>query len=172
MGSAQLRRWIGSFLCIVGTLASLSFAWATFTEPRFDREGLEGEHPLVGDVDAEPLSLTVQAGGELVASELRLGKSCRGYMSKESTNVRVYFEQPEHASIEITLESEHRNALIVNGPDGAWHCVRSSSDRKSVLVLDAPNKGQIDIWAANFSEDRRDAATLTVRPIVAEEKLD
>lgn len=166
MARGQLRQWIGSILCIVGTLASLNWAWASFTEPRFDREAEAGEHPLVGDVDAEPLSLSVQAGGELVASELRLGKDCRGYMAKASTNVRVYFEQPEDASIEITLESEHRNALIVNGTDGEWHCVRSSSDHKSVLNLEAPNKGQLDIWAANFSEGRLDPATLTVRPVL------
>lgn len=143
----------------------LSWSWASRTQPRFDQDTASGEHLLVGDVDATPLTLRVEAGGDLIASELKLGGDCRGYMSKASTNVRVYFEQPENASVEIALQSAHRNALIINGTDGQWHCAQSDKGHRAIVRLDAPNQGQIDIWAANFSETRRDEATLTIRAI-------
>lgn len=153
-------------MLLLGVVATSGAVWAQLTQPRFDQEATEGEHPLVGDVDAAPLSLVVQAGGELIASELKLGEDCRGYISKDATNVRVYFEDPENASVEIVLESEHRNALIINSTDGQWYCAQSDKNHRSVVRLDAPNKGQIDIWAANFNETRRDEATLTIRPIL------
>lgn len=164
MDRATFRR----LLCLavgVCLTATISWSWASRTQPRFDQEATSGEHLLVGDVDATPLTLTVEAGGELIASELKLGDHCRGYISKASTNVRVYFEQPDNASIEIVLESAHRNALIINGTDGQWHCAQSDKDHKTVVRLDALTQGQIDIWAANFSETRRDEATLTIRSI-------
>jgi len=159
-------RWPLVFCVLTGLLIATSWVGAQVTVPRFDQEATDGELPLIGDVDAAPLSLVVQAGGELVASELKLGDHCRGYISKASTNVRVYFEQAENAAIEITLESNRKNGLVINSADGQWHCAQSDDQHRSVVRIDAPTKGQIDIWAANFDAQRRDDATLTVRPIL------
>lgn len=160
-------RW--SFLPVALLLALLawnSIGSASRTQPRFDQTPLEGTHHLVADAASEPLRIDVKTGGGLSVSGLTLGANCRGFISRKSANVRVQFKQTGNASVELELEDKKPNALIVNGPDGRWHCARSGRDHKSTLRIDAANSGQIDIWAGGFNETRRDAATLTVRAVV------
>lgn len=166
MNGSSLRWLFLPVTLMLSLLAWTSIVSASLTQPRFDQAATNGRHHLAGEVDAAPLRIAVRAGGKLVASDLQLGEACRGYISADSTNVRVEFEQSEDASIEIELESTQRNSLIVNGPDGRWHCALSDDDHKSTLRIDATNSGQIDIWAGSFNDTRRDAATLTVRAVV------
>lgn len=130
--------------------------------PRLDAHALFGTRAFVGAPHSEAISMPVEAGGTTAASDLKLGSDCRGWIDATAPALRIDFQQSDDVDLEIHVDASEKNALIINGSDGRWHCAPSNSEHQSAIRLLKPNTGQIDVWVGVFQEARA-ATTVTVR---------
>lgn len=127
-----------------------------------------GLDPSFGEVDLSAgfgsYSIDIVAGG-LVDAFDALGDqgdhSCFGYIA-EAPDFRVHYDGAG-ASLTISNMSEADTTLVVNDPNGTWHCDDDSAGYPNPAVtLSNPPSGQYDIWVGTFSEEEFPDATLTV----------
>jgi hypothetical protein len=62
------------------------------------------------------------------------------------------------------VEARDDTVLLVNTPDGEWHCNDDYSGLNPALTFEAPQEGQYDIWVGTYSATNGDypPATLAV----------
>jgi heat shock protein HslJ len=100
----------------------------------------------------DPFIVSVNGGGELNASAL--GGECNGYINP-SPVVRVNWQGEADIS-NIFFYSDHDPTLIIQSPDGAFHC----NDDANRLLLDPsitfqkPQKGVYNIWVGSYYPDQ------------------
>ena len=108
------------------------------------------------DLDAgnplDPFIISVNGGGTLDASAL--GGDCRGYVNAEPV-VRIHWSGKADMS-RVFFYSDHDPTLIVQTPDGAFHC----NDDANALLLDPsltfekPQPGTYNIWVGSYYPDQ------------------
>lgn len=108
--------------------------------------------------------ISVLAGGETRGqyTDRELDMRCSGYFA-EAPDFRVFYT-PGDAEFSFYVESQDDTVLLVNTPDGEWHCNDDTSGLDPALTFDAPLAGQYDIWVGTFSPvgDDYPAATLAM----------
>ena len=116
------------------------------------------------DIDAgnplDPFIVSVNGGGRLDASAL--GGDCYGFVNIEPV-VRINW-QGETEMSRIFFYSDHDPTLIVQSPDGEFHC----NDDANVLLLDPsitfqhPEPGTYNIWVGSYYPDQLIPGVLVV----------
>ena len=118
-----------------------------------------GGTPLFGDVTLtsgftpDPHVIAVNAGGPDSAADN--GASCTGYIAADQPDYRVNYATGSYP-LGIFVRSSADTTLIVNAPDGSWHCNDDFSqlDASSPgIVFDSPTSGQYDIWVGTYGSD-------------------
>lgn len=138
-------------------MAAALLLWGAL--PRLDGVPTFGTLYFAVTPDAAPLTVPVQAGGDVAASTLELHPDCRGYIQGAAPTLRLNLTQPGAHDLQIQLQAEARSSLVVNGSDGRWYCARPGTTTR--VTLPRPNSGQLDIWAGGFTELPHNA-TLTI----------
>jgi hypothetical protein len=74
------------------------------------------------------------------------------------------FFTPDGAPLSFYVEARDDTVLLVNTPDGEWHCNDDYSGLNPALTFEAPQEGQYDIWVGTYSATNGDypPATLAV----------
>ncbi len=115
---------------------------------------IQADNPL------DPFIVSVNGGGSLDASAL--GGDCRGYVNIQPV-ARINW-QGEAEMSRVFFYSDHDPTLIVQSPDGEFHC----NDDANVLLLDPsitfqnPEPGVYNIWVGSYYPDQLIPGVLVV----------
>lgn len=88
---------------------------------------------------------------------------CSGYFA-EAPDFQVFFSPHMGLPLSFYVESREDTVLLVNTPDGEWHCNDDASAVNPALTFAAPAAGRYDIWVGTYDRTPADfpAATLAV----------
>ncbi len=113
----------------------------------------------------DPHTVEIQAGGELDASEHDLGPGCLGNIAT-APDYDVVYTAGETFPLIFSVESEADTTLIINGPDGSWHCNDDTNGLNPQVTFESPQSGLYDVWVGTYYEgDGLPPATLNVSEI-------
>jgi hypothetical protein len=137
---------------LVASVASAN-EWATAT-------------PLFGTVDLttgftpDPHQVSVTAGGSDATSVVGAPDTCLGKIAAAQPDVRLNFTGGQ-LPLRIFVNSETDTTLVVNAPDGSWHCNDDGTDSglNPLIQFDAPPTGQYDIWVGVYGDEAATAAS-------------
>jgi hypothetical protein len=116
---------------------------------------VSGSETLDPGFEPDPVTVSVQAGGDVDLSTLSLGSECVGWavarpdvivnLTGSGTRLRFY------------ASSSSDTALAVLGPNGAWHC-NDDTDGNNPDVTVAPSvPGTYRVWVTSYSQAAADA---------------
>lgn len=121
-----------------------------------------GEINLRSGFMPDPRRIALRAGGPVPAANASAG--CTGSIAR-APDYQITYTAGRQPLI-IRTESDTDTTLVVNDPDGVWHCDDDSrSEGNAEVNLDKPSPGVYDIWVGTFGGGTA-AATLilTERP--------
>lgn len=121
-----------------------------------------GEINLRSGFTPDPRRIALRAGGPVPAANV--SDSCTGSIAR-APDYQITYTSGRQPLI-VRTESDTDTTLVINDPDGVWHCDDDSRGEGNAEVnLDKPSSGVYDIWVGTFSGGTA-AATLilTERP--------
>lgn len=108
----------------------------------------------------DPTTIQITAGGavdpSLDASAASAG--CSGMTTAAPTYRVAYTNTTNAALLRIYAESSDDTTLIVNAPDGNWHCVDDTFGLNPAVDFQNPQTGQYDIWVGVYGGGQTSAA--------------
>ena len=119
------------------------------TDPHFGTINLrEGFTP-------DPHSVQITAGGSNSVRALNLGSGCTGFAAT-APDLRLHWSG-DTGLLNIFFEANNPGddtTLIINAPDGSWHCNDDahSGTLNPQLHFSNPASGQYDIWVGTFHQ--------------------
>lgn len=121
---------------------------------------VHGTVSLSANFQPDPHAVQVTAGGNFDASELPV-EGCVGFIETQP-DYRVMYEAGSYPLV-FGAVSESDTTLVINAPDGSWHCDDDSWDDGDPLVgFRKPQSGQYDIWVGSYDSSERPEAMLAV----------
>ncbi len=121
-----------------------------------------GEITLRSGFTPDPRRIALRAGGPVPASNA--GAGCSGSIAR-APDYQITYTAGRQPLI-IRTEADTDTTLVINDPDGVWHCDDDGrGDRNAEVNLDKPSSGIYDIWVGTYGGGTA-AATLilTERP--------
>lgn len=113
----------------------------------------------------DPNWISVLAGGSVRAqyTDAATGSPCTGHFA-EAPDFRVHFTAEENFPLSFFVEARDDTVLLVNTPDGTFHCNDDSQGLNPALTFEDPLEGQYDIWVGTYAPTNGDypPATLSV----------
>lgn len=123
----------------------------------------------------DPNWISVLAGGPNRSeySDVASGGACIGYFA-EAPDMRVHYEAGTQYPLAFFVDSREDTVLLVNTPDGAWHCNDDTVALNPAIEFDKPLSGQYDIWVGTYapSDGEFPPATLSITEVSAFESQD
>ncbi|MGH7027541.1 peptidase S1 [Brevundimonas sp.] len=119
-----------------------------------------GEISLSAGFTPDPHRVSVTAGGSIDAyADTPLPAECVGKVA-DAPDFEVTYEAGRLPLVFRTLSSVD-TTLIINGPDGRWHCDDDSyGDGDAEVRFEKPRSGTYDVWIGTFGENMADATLL------------
>lgn len=113
----------------------------------------------------DPRTVDVTAGGTRDASAL--GDGCVGSIAN-SPDVRLNYNAGSYPLI-LSVDSSDDTTLVVNTPDGEWHCDDDGGERGTnpSIRFSRPQSGQYDIYVGHYGEGRGVSARLYVSEVTS-----
>jgi len=108
----------------------------------------------------DPWRIELDAGGRHAAAGL--GEGCAGFIAGPPDIDLVY--RAGNFSLYIFATSKADTTLVVNAPDGAWHCSDNAMGVDPLIAFGTPAAGIYNIWVGSIS-GRPEPATLLVSEI-------
>lgn len=116
-----------------------------------------------GSIDARGLAILAERGdifGNAVPQRGLL--DCRGYIAY-GPDLRVNYAAGTTLPLIFSVNSSSDTTLVVNSPDGGWHCNNDGGEGLNPsLRFDPPQSGQYDIWVGAYVADVPMPAELTI----------
>jgi hypothetical protein len=136
-------------------IAGAATAQNTNADPNY------GEVTLSAGFTPDPAMLRLQAGGSIDASDRFDG--CRGFISA-TPDVRLFWDGSAKSALTLKFSalSNADTTLIVNDPNGRWHCDDDSGEDSNPLVELSPIPGRYEIWIGTYSEGETKNAVLSI----------
>mgnify|MGYP001816022250 CR=1 FL=1 len=126
-----------------------------------------GRTSLNAGFTPDPFDVRVTSGGSLRVSGMELGAGCVGFATRTPDYILDY--SAGSSMLRFFVEGEGDTALIINAPDGSWHCGDDSFGTfDPTVTFDAPRSGQYDIWVASYSEGSNVSGRLKVTELSSE----
>jgi hypothetical protein len=111
---------------------------------------------LVSGFTPDPVTITGSAGGRVdanvaTADGVTASGYCTGYVSREPSIELTY--EAGALPLYIAARSQGDLTLVINAPDGSWHCDDDSGgDLNPEVSFDSPQSGVYDIYVGTFDE--------------------
>lgn len=111
---------------------------------------------LSSDFLPDPNWVGLLAGGSNRGSytDAETGGNCAGYFA-DAPDLRVHFTIGGGYPLSFYVDGEDDTVLLINTPDGQWHCNDDSPlgpwGLDPALTFDTPLDGQYDIWVGTYS---------------------
>lgn len=122
-----------------------------------------GEQTLASGFMPDPFSVAVTAGGPVDVSAA-LGAACPGFggFAANAPAFRLQYTAGNFI-LRLFFNSEEDTTMVVNAPDGSWHCDDDTGGSlQPLLTFDPPLSGQYDIWVGTFSPGETAPGTLYI----------
>lgn len=98
----------------------------------------------------DPYTVELIAGGNIDAS--RLGGACVGSIAN-APDFRLTYQTNGNLPLTIVAISDGDTTLVINGPDGRWHCDDDSGgDLNPGVLFQSPQSGVYDIWVGSIGQ--------------------
>ena len=139
-----MKRYIGALAlaALVGLAAAPATAQNISARPTY------GTASLRSGFTPDPHDVTLNAGGPVAAGAL--GPGCGGHIAAAPDFTLRYRAGALPLFISATSESD--TTLVVNAPDGSWHCDDDSAGSLNPVVgFEAPANGRYRIWVGAFA---------------------
>jgi hypothetical protein len=129
--------------------------------PDADMAPLAGRLNLNAGFSDDPRTVEVMAGGD-VDGEMGTGGMCWGRIN-QAPDIWVNYAGGSEYDLYLSMQSEADTTLIVQGPDGGWHCDDDTAGdlNPGIRIVD-PAPGRYAIWAGRFSNGPETPATVYV----------
>lgn len=115
----------------------------------------------------DPYDVRITSGGGLHVSAMDLGAGCVGYATRTPDYILDY--SAGTGMLRFFVEGDGDTALVINAPDGSWHCDDDSFGTFDPTVsFDAPRSGQYDIWVASYAEGANVSGRLKITELTTE----
>ncbi len=120
-----------------------------------------GRTTLAPGFTPDPHTVSVTSGGSIDVSTLELGTSCVGYATARPDYILDYAR--DGSMLRFYMEGDGDTALIINAPDGSWHCNDDSYGTVDPTVtFEGAMSGQYDVWIASYSSGTNISGTLSI----------
>lgn len=119
-----------------------------------------GSVSLQAGFTPDPHTVNVRSGGDRQASTL--GNNCSGYIAN-APDYRLHYESGSFPLI-ISVDSDADTTLVVNGPNGSWHCDDDGGEQSlnPMVRIEKPVSGQYDIWVGTYGSEDIESALLQI----------
>lgn len=135
--------------------------------PNLGLEPAYGTIELAAGFLPDPHQVEILAGGVFDASAT-IDSACRGWIA-EAPDYRLNFTASTNPLLTISATStdaatnvSNDTTLVINDPQGNWHCNDDSEGLNPAVAFDQPLSGQYDIWIGTYSEGDFFQSTLSI----------
>lgn len=123
----------------------------------WELEPLHGVNELRSPFYPDPITIEMKSGGEVNVENLNLGIGCIGFAT-EAPDYRIH-KSGENRPLNLTFlasNMEDNSTLIINAPDGSWHCNESAHGNTHNPRIDFRHslEGQYDIWVGSYTKGK------------------
>ena len=147
-------------LAPAGVVAALLIGGVAVAQD-FTAPPTSGAVTLAGGFAPDPHTVSVLAGGRLDVGAADLGPGCAGFIA-EAPDFRLFFT-PGTLPLYISALAETDTTLVINDPNGRWHCDDDTGGNLNPLVMfPTPTAGQYDIWIGTYTNTATAPATLRI----------
>ena len=154
-------RAVFPIIAVVVLFASYAQAQGWVTAPP-----LYGTFHLTTGFTPDPHSVWAEAGGSYQAASLGTPTNCVGMIMIGQPDVRVHYTAGAGHPLRFYVESSGDTTLIVNGPDGSWHCNDDAVELNAIVDFQYAVSGQYDIWIGVWNSTAIFPATLYITEIL------
>ncbi len=95
----------------------------------------------------DPHIVAVDAGGPDATPDL--GAGCIGRVNAAAPDVDLFYTGGDYR-LTIYVRSDADTTLVVNAPDGSWHCSDDDDGRDPLLSFGRPRTGLYSIWVGTY----------------------
>ena len=125
-----------------------------------------GDASLSAGFTPDPYRVRLQTGGLIDASQTR-GPDCDGFIA-EAPDFDLFYNAGTLPLI-IAVNAEVDTTLVINAPDGSWHCDDDSGGGLNPSIrFSGPLSGLYDIWIGTYADASREEATLSISELFSE----
>ena len=150
------RIWIGSYAAeaydesaLYVSEAGLEALPTTATGPEPERAPLYGEISLAPGFQPSPFTIQIVGGGRNRSADFLAEAAC-GFVS-EAPDFTVTLGE-DFREIMLALYSRADMTLLVNAPDGSWHCGADQFGAYAGVRFSHPLAGHYDVWVGSADE--------------------
>jgi len=119
-----------------------------------------GTITLSAGFDDDPFAINLSSGGSNLASEA--SSECSGYIA-DAPDVRLEYDGGEILPLIISANSAADTTLVINAPDGSWHCDDDSGQGTNPsITFSDPSSGTYDIWVGTYGDGDLHMTTLQI----------
>lgn len=172
-GSGRYDIWIGSYNEGDYAAARLSVSelgrsggGSASGGPDFTQPAIFGNASLRTGFQPDPYRIDIVSGGVHRASSVRSG--CAGWVAG-APDFQLEFAAGSLPLI-ISAASDSDTTLLVNDPNGNWHCDDDGGNAglNPALTFNNAASGVYDIWIGSYSEGNNASATLSISELYSE----
>jgi hypothetical protein len=121
-----------------------------------------GNFALESGFTPDPRVVSLRAGGSLAASRIR--SDCRGFIT-DAPDVRLEYDAGSLPLI-ISVAAAADTTLVVNAPDGTWHCDDDGGEGSNPSIrFNDPAGGRYEIWVGTYRAGLSQPARLHISEI-------
>ena len=117
---------------------------------------------LRADFQPDPQEVPVDAGGDREATSIR--PDCLGWIDFSRPDVDVNYEAGQFP-LYFSAVSQSDTTIVVNDPQGNWHCNDDFEGLNPGIVFQRPLSGNYNIWVGTLSRGPTQRATVRVSEV-------
>ena len=147
-------------------IAAAALTGAPAAAQNYDAAPNYGTVELTSGFLPDPRVVAVSSGGEINASSI--DASCQGFVS-DAPDVRLIYHAGSLPLI-ISVASRADTTLVVNAPDGSWHCDDDSgvNGLNPMIRFDKPASGRYEIWVGTYGSATLERARLHISELASQ----
>lgn len=110
-----------------------------------------GSARLASGFEPDPKVVEVTSGGGVHVNAMRIGSDCTGYAAEDPDFILHVTSRMD--MLRLYVEAPSDTGLVINDPDGKWHCNDDSSGHNPMVSIRRAGTGQYDVWVSSYEED-------------------
>ncbi|GJL96822.1 MAG: hypothetical protein DHS20C06_06390 [Hyphobacterium sp.] len=151
--------WVGTYSTSGGTPPATLFVSELGFGPRPNTNGGGLDFALPANYGGQalntgfipdPVNVQIAAGGDIDVAATGIGDMCWGYVSA-APDYELTYTAGSNFDLYLSATSDRDTVMIVNGPDGAWHCNDDMTGLNPGMMFESPQSGVYDIWVGTYS---------------------
>lgn len=115
----------------------------------------------------DPYRVNIVSGGNIQASQARSG--CAGWVSA-APDFELHYTAGSSLPLILSAASSSDTTILVNDPNGNWHCNDDGGNAglNPALTFHNPGSGTYDIWIGSYRQGENANASLSISELYSE----